>query len=427
MSDQKVHIIGGGTYFHVRPHFSLCAKAYGQTAKQLAQLFGNYRFKNGEGPKPVLHLTQMADPASKLETNADIEKLVDTLIADPTTKMIVMTAALCDWDVQGIGGFNDNVGMDMPRLKTRENGVFKDRTLKLSPSAKIIEKIRRERKDIFLIGFKTTAGETEDAQFFAGLRLLKDASCNLVIANDIRTRKNMVITPEEARYVQKESVCNPPAPAHESRWTFLDDLVEMAVKRSQLHFTRSTVVEGPLVAWDSPKIPASLRTVVNHCIDRGAYKAFNGKTVGHFAVKAEGDQFITSIRKSNFNNLADVGMVLVTADDRDHVIAHGAKPSVGGQSQRIIFNEHPDVDCIVHFHCPERKPGTVNGKRQKFLECGSHECGQNTSNGLESYGALKAVMLEKHGPNIVFNRNMDPNTVIEFIETHWDLERSTRE
>jgi hypothetical protein len=66
-------------------------------------------------------------------------------------------------------------------------------------------------------------------------------------------------------------------------------------------------------------------------------------------------------------------------------------------------------------------------------ECGSHECGQNTSDGLELFvedkhgHRLKAVMLDKHGPNIVFNKNMDPNTVIEFIERYWDLGRSTSE
>ena len=26
-----------------------------------------------------------------------------------------------------------------------------------------------------------------------------------------------------------------------------------------------------------------------------------------------------------------------------------------GQSQRIIFKEHPELDCIVHFHCPVKE------------------------------------------------------------------------
>jgi hypothetical protein len=158
-------------------------------------------------------------------------------------------------------------------------------------------------------------------------------------------------------------------------------------------------------------------------------------------VNLPGPDFITSIRKSNFNNLRDTGMVHASAFGNDKVVARGAKPSVGGQSQRIIFKQHPEVDCIVHFHCPlkEKYVGSISTRSQKMLECGSHECGENTSRGLKPYitvsgletgihkGTLKAVMLDKHGPNIVFSKGMNPQTVIDFIETHWDLDRSTRE
>jgi hypothetical protein len=198
--------------------------------------------------------------------------------------------------------------------------------------------------------------------------------------------------------------------------------------RSKLTFTRSEVKPGSTISWThDSRIPDTLRTVVNHCIKRGAYKPFEGKTVGHFAVKVADDQIVTSIRKSNFNELDKTGMVLIETVGPNQVVAHGAKPSVGGQSQRIIFEEHPDLDCIVHFHCPLRSPGAVSTRPQRPFECGSHECGKNTSDGLEAYGSLKAVMLDQHGPNIVFNRDIDPNVVIDFIETHWDLERSTRE
>jgi hypothetical protein len=202
------------------------------------------------------------------------------------------------------------------------------------------------------------------------------------------------------------------------------------------------------VSWTGEVVPDSLRTVVNHCIKRGAYKPFMGKTVGHFAFKvptspAVPPMFVTSRRGVDFNQLDKVGMVTVIAEGDNQVTALGAKPSVGGQSQRIIFAEHPDVDCIVHFHCP-LKPGVPVADRakrqlgfplrsQQPYECGSHECGKNTSDGLETFIVdpagyqVKAVMLDKHGPNIVFNKNIDPNTVIEFIERYWDLERSTSE
>jgi hypothetical protein len=241
----------------------------------------------------------------------------------------------------------------------------------------------------------------------------------------------MVITPEQAPYYVTTD-----------RRSTINGLVQMAVDRSKGHFTRSEVIESASVPWDGTMVPDSLRTVVNHCIKRGAYKPFMGKTVGHFAFKYDGHRFVTSKRGVNFNELDKVGMVMVESTGTESVVAYGAKPSVGGMSQRIIFGEHPDVDCIVHFHCPmrgDRHENLVRGdipmRSQEPHECGSHECGKNTSDGLKVFdlynGSLKypvkAVMLEKHGPNIVFNKNVDPKLVIDFIEKHWDLTRSTSE
>jgi hypothetical protein len=201
----------------------------------------------------------------------------------------------------------------------------------------------------------------------------------------------------------------------------------MAYLRSHLTFTQSTVVAGEKVAWIDPRVPGSLRTVVNHCINGQAYKPFNGATVGHFAVKLSDTEFLTSIRKSDFNKLAENGLVYVKTDGPDTVLAYGAKPSVGGQSQRIVFHDHPGMDCIAHFHCPlrENHPDDIPIRSQREVECGSHECGRNTSAGLKQFGNLKAVMLDQHGPNIVFSKSIDPKEVIDFIERNFDLSKKT--
>lgn len=52
-------------------------------------------------------------------------------------------------------------------------------------------------------------------------------------------------------------------------------------------------------------------------------------------------------------------------------------------------------------------------------------CGANTSKGLEQFGNLKAVYLTEHGPNIVFNKNIDPQEVIDFIGMNFDLSKKT--
>lgn len=408
MANKKVHIIGGGTVFHLRSHLALCSPAYGTTAKNIAEMFGLGR---GRSITPnldaELHLTKMAG-GNKLETNKDIADLIDGLVADPATKIIFLTAAMCDYESQ-IGDQEPNKYGE--RLHSRTD---KEVHIDLVPAQKIIKNIRANRKDIFAVAFKTTCGATPEQQYICGLNLLKEASVNLVLANDVVTRLNMVITAEEARY-------------HETidRAAALRGLVEMTVLRSQLTFTRSTVVDGKPISWDDPLVPEALRDVVDYCIQQGAYKAFRGATVGHFAAKVDDHTFLTSIRKTNFNDLETNGLVKIVTDGPDSVIAYGAKPSVGGQSQRIVFHDHQEYDCIVHFHCPKKPGSTVPEVSQREYECGSHQCGENTSKGLTKFGNLSAVYLQEHGPNIVFHRSINPKEVIDFIEANFDLSEKT--
>ena len=405
-----VHIIGGGTVAHVRPHLAIAAPAYGWSARRIADLCRERWSK--EDTSVELHLTRMAcGEQSAPETNEDVRKLLRRIVDRPSSKVVFMPVALCDYEGAIMdGAIASQSGKDMPRLKTRDG----DQMMHLTPADKLIGDIRSYRKDLFLVGFKTTTGATPEEQYLAGLELLKKNSCKLVLANDLHTKLNMVITPEQARYHETKD-----------RMTALRGLVEMAYLRSKNRFTRSTVVHGDAVPWDSPLVPASLRTVVDHCIARGAYKPFLGATVGHFAVKVGEGRFLTSRRKVDFNRLPEVGLVMVETRGHDRVVAHGFKPSVGGQSQRIVFTDHPDADCIVHFHCPLRPGSRVPVRSQRAYECGSHECGRNTSQGLERFGNLYAVFLDQHGPNVVFSRDTDPREVIDFIEANFELEAAT--
>jgi len=202
--------------------------------------------------------------------------------------------------------------------------------------------------------------------------------------------------------------------------------VLIAYLRSQLTFTRSTVIGGEPVDWNSPEVFHVLREVVNFCIDNDAYKPFLGVTAGHFAAKIGPEEFLTSRRKTNFNNLNSTGLVRVVTDGPDRVVAMGGKPSVGGQSQRIVFADHPERDTIVHFHCPLRPGSNVPIVSQRAFECGSHECGDNTSKGLAVVeNGIEAVFLDNHGPNIVFSHTENANKVKQFIGDNFDLTRKT--
>jgi hypothetical protein len=447
---KKIHIIGGGTFSHVRNHLALAAPAFGETARALYGLLHRavadeiQRDQAGDAAisstfsrqineqaaeRVVLHLTKMAAPRqSNLVTNEDVSALLDKLIADPDTRVIILNAALCDYDgavIENQIGEAFSFGDDAPyitesgkhakRLKTSAG----EQILQLTPANKLIGKIRKDRKDIFVVGFKTTTGAESDTQYRIALDMLKRDSLNLVLANDTVTRNNMIVAPEETRYCETTD-----------REAVITTLAEMVIARSKNTFTRSTVVEGESVRWDSPLIPANLREVVDFCIEKGAYKPFRGATAGHFAVRVDDQTILTSKRKQNFNHLAEIGLVKVEYEGDDKVVAFGAKPSVGGQSQRIVFREHPELDCIVHFHCP-LKPGVkgIGVASQWQNECGSHQCGANTSRNLANVPGvrndIKAVMLDGHGPNIVFSRNTPAVDVIKFINDNFDLSQKT--
>jgi hypothetical protein len=434
----KIHVLGGGTLSFIRNHLALAAPARGGTARELYGLFVRRVAADVDSSIPssvanrvaaervTLHQTVLAAPhQSTLVTNDDVAELLEQLKADPETRVIIMNVALCDYvaDVVEVNYANGSLGeISIPiprgshaeRLKSRDGPV----DLRLTAAPKLLETIRRDRKDIFVVGFKTTTNATPEEQYRIALDSLKGAGINLVFANDTVTRRNMIVMPEETN-----------EDFGTDRKAALKRLVDIVMARSSNTFTRSTVVPGEPVPWDSPLVPENLREVVNHCIDHGAYKLFRGATVGHFAFKYNDQTIITSKRKANFNNLREIGMVQIEYQGDDNVIAFGAKPSVGGQSQRIIFKEHPDADCIVHFHCPLKADHAdpVNVAAQWPNECGSHQCGQNTSDnlGLTDDRSLKVVMLDNHGPNIVFSRHTPARKVIDFIERNFDLSQKT--
>jgi hypothetical protein len=409
MQNKKIVIFGGGTFNHIANHLSFAAPAFGTTAKEIASYYSDNKLD------VELVLTKMADSNSSIISNEDLENKVDEVISDSLTKIVFFSSAICDVAPDRVCTPDHNI-YSFGKNQTRLQSEYR-LNIETNPAKKLINKFRylsTGRKDIFLVGFKTTCDLTPEQQYNEGLELLKKNSCNLVLANDVKTRLNMVICPEEAVYHETTN-----------REEALKGLLEMSLLRSHLTFTRSTVVSGTPVPWNSEEIYPVLRNVVDYCIEKGAYKKFLGVTAGHFAVKLSENEFLTSIRKTDFNDMKSVGLVKVKTDGPDSVIAYGAKPSVGGQSQRIVFTNHQEYDCIVHFHCPIKEGSLVPTASQREVECGSHSCGLNTSNNLKKFGNLSAVYLDQHGPNIVFHHSIDPQEVIDFIEENFDLTKKT--
>jgi phosphopantothenoylcysteine synthetase/decarboxylase len=178
-----VHIFGGGTIMHVRSHFSLCAPARGRTARALAvELMAR-------GINFQLHLTSMADPNSELETNYDVERRLREVLADPKTTGVIFNVALCDFEGK-IGEVPS--GKYAERLQTRAaaDGISMD----LRPTPKLLGLVRELRPDVKSVGFKTTAHADPAEQLVRANRMAVEHGIHWMLANDVGTRNNIVLT-----------------------------------------------------------------------------------------------------------------------------------------------------------------------------------------------------------------------------------------
>jgi len=212
---KRIYVIAGGTLVHIAPHFALCAPAFGTVGREIYGELQNLCAFD----KHKVHLveTRMAEKTDRcswvqslfdqlgikhLETNEDLEKFLGLLKDREDTRGIVLSSAVCDFEPCELkvtdgetGEVTESVtefGKGQERLSSKLEYL-----LELTSSDKVIQTIRSEREDIFLVGFKTTAGTTSEDTYLRGLKLLRDSSANLVFANDIRNKTNMIVTPEE--------------------------------------------------------------------------------------------------------------------------------------------------------------------------------------------------------------------------------------
>lgn len=390
---RKTIILGGGTFNHVRNHFSLAAVAFGSTARALHSKI--------EGSE--LYLTKMADPSSRLVTNADIAELIDKLIKDESVGTIIMNCALCDYEGQ-VGDIPS--GSHAERLKTSEGDI----QITLTPSDKVIGKIRQQRPDIFLVGFKTTTGYSEEDQYYRALKFMKSTKCNLVLANDTVERRNMVITPEEASYHITHN-----------REEALEGLADMILKRQNLTYHRTVLRGGDNTYLRNT--PITFQEVLRFLIDNGGFISDNGNgfTPGHFCYKDSENVFLSSQRKADHNKVFEEGLSLVERYGDRLDVWGSRKPSVGAMSQRLLFDTFPQFDCIVHTHNPIKEGSILPTIEQYAYQCGSLECGRNTLKGIKLFGNIAAVYLNKHGANIMFKSTTPSEEVINFIVENLQL------
>lgn len=178
---KRVHIFGGGTIQWVSCHFFIGAPSKGSTARQLAAMFYDAGFENF-----LEELTYLADSESEMATNEDVAARLSRILQDPDTGAIIMSAAILDFEGQVPGV---TPGRYAPRLESRDGPT----QLSLTPAKKLLARIKEQRPDIYVVGFKTTCNKGEPEMIEKSLRQLDEAQVDLVFANDVVTRTNLLV------------------------------------------------------------------------------------------------------------------------------------------------------------------------------------------------------------------------------------------
>ncbi len=195
---------------HVTPHFSVCAPAYGKVGSELyARLMSNnandqyniYLIKTkmaGENSEKTIKHLKSLNVKKFIETNDDLEEFVNIISKERQTASIIMSSAICDFEPEALHGYEDETPVKITEFGKDKKRLHKAHSLelKLKPSRKIVDIIKKSNPKIFLVTFKTTAGSTKEILIEKALHNLKISSSNLVFGNDIQHKINLIVTEE---------------------------------------------------------------------------------------------------------------------------------------------------------------------------------------------------------------------------------------
>ncbi len=211
MSKQIIYIITGGTMVHITPHFSVTAPAYGTVgvelykqlnAQSLSKAYTIYLVKTkmaGVNSDEVTEQLTNFGLKSTIETNDELKSFVEVVSKESRTKAIIMASAICDFQPEALTAYEDDTSIKITEFGKDKKRLHKAHSLelKLEPSKKIVDIIKKINPEIFLVTFKTTAGSTKEVLIEKSRYNLNRSQSNMVFGNDIQNRINLIVTEDE--------------------------------------------------------------------------------------------------------------------------------------------------------------------------------------------------------------------------------------
>ena len=174
LKNKKILVTEGATFEEIDPVRIITNKSSGKMGARIAE----QAFLRG-AEVILLRGHNSAEPQynikeEKFTTVQDLFSKIKKYIKD--VDVVIHSAAVSDFELN-----NKSVGGDNGK-KIKSN---KNLHLELTPTAKILEKLKKLNDDIFLVGFKAEYKVSEKKLIDSACRLLKSSGADLIVANDV--------------------------------------------------------------------------------------------------------------------------------------------------------------------------------------------------------------------------------------------------
>ena len=176
LAGKNALIVAGPTVEDIDPVRTISSKSTGKTgtliASELIKRGANVKMIYGPGctqPPAEAHIINTYNAA---DMKRALEKELKTKI-----DIIVMVAAVSDY-----------VPIRYMNTKIKSNKKFL--VIKLKPASKIINIIKKQKPDTFLVGFKAESGISQKKLIVSTRKKMTECNADLMIANDVNLRKS---------------------------------------------------------------------------------------------------------------------------------------------------------------------------------------------------------------------------------------------
>ncbi|MEM3011245.1 MAG: bifunctional phosphopantothenoylcysteine decarboxylase/phosphopantothenate--cysteine ligase CoaBC [Candidatus Bathyarchaeia archaeon] len=173
LAGKKLLITGGPTIEHIDPVRVITNKSSGKMAVSIAR---EALLRGAE--VTLIYGPGSAEPPSeahvvRVETSREMLDNVLSELKQRKYDVVVAAAAVADWALEK--PYNH-------KISTRDTAML---SLKLKPTPKIIDAIRKACPDIFLVAFRAEYGLSDKELVEAGAKWMKRARADLVVVNDV--------------------------------------------------------------------------------------------------------------------------------------------------------------------------------------------------------------------------------------------------